>query len=140
MQRARWLLVLPFALLPACIGPTGEDIDDAIEQELRSVAGAWSGQTAGANAIVLEFQLTESGAQVQGSGTMREQGGSAVPITVAGTFNRPALSLTFSGMQYEGRTVTGQFQATYNNIVLSAPLELTATGYSRSLTAILAED
>lgn len=127
---------------PACgMFPTGDDVDDSIEQELRSVDGGWHGQTSGANQIVLDLELDESGGQVTGSGTMVEQAvGTPVAVTVTGTFNRPALSLTISGMVYEGHSATGTFQAQYTNIVLGGRLNLTGTGYSQGFDLIISED
>ena len=141
MRRARILLLFGMPLMAACgVWPTGDDIDDSIQRELRSVDGDWSGETSGANPITIEVHLNESGTQVQGTGTMREQGGPLVPISVSGTFQRPALELTITGMSYGGRAVTGHLDASYNNIIVSTPLELTATGYSQNLQLIISED
>jgi hypothetical protein len=64
----------------------------------------------------------------------------SVPISVTGTFQRPQLSLTFSGMTFEGRAVQGTFQGSYTTVGgISAPLQLTATGYSKSVTILLQE-
>jgi hypothetical protein len=141
MHRASLLLVCALPFLSSCsLWPTGDDIDDAIAEELRYVDGPWMGETSGSNPIVLDFQLVQAGTQVQGSGTMREGANAPVSITVTGTFQRPALTLTFSGLVYEGRSVTGHLQTTYDNIVVSAPLELTATGYAQTRTVLLSED
>jgi len=140
MKLLRMLAVLGLAFLPACLWPTGDDVDDSIEEELRSVAGSWSGQTTGANPVEINLQLTESGTAVQGTGTTREQGGAAVPVTVTGTFQRPSLSLTINGMAYQGRTVTASIQGSYSGVVFSAPMQLTATGFAQTLTVILSED
>jgi hypothetical protein len=134
-------LMVLFVAAGCSLWPTGDDIDDAIEQELRSVAGSWHGQTSGSNQVVLDLQLSESGSQVTGTGTMTEQAvGTPVAVTVTGTFNRPALSLTISGMSYEGHAVTGTFQTQYNNIVVGGSLVLTGTGYTRTLDLIISED
>jgi hypothetical protein len=124
----------------ACVGPTGEDIDRELERQLASVTGPWSGTSA---TLTLDFQLQAgSGNAVSGSGTMKEAAASGtVPITVTGTFQRPALSLTISGMNFEGRAVQGTFQGSYNTVGgISAPLHLTATGYSKDVTILLQED
>jgi len=123
----------------ACGGPTGRDIENELERQLRSVAGPWAGTS---TALTLEFQLQEgAGGSVSGSGTMREAGApSAVPITVTGTFQRPQLSLTISGMTFEGRAAQGAFQGSYTTVGgISAPLRITAPGYSRDVVILLQE-
>ena len=131
------LLVLALA---ACVGPTGEDVENELERQLRSVDGPWTGTS---TALTLDFQLQEgAGNTVSGSGTMKEAAApGTVPITVTGTFQRPQLSLTFSGMTFEGRAVQGTFQGSYTTVGgISAPLRLTAPGYSRDVTILLQED
>ena len=136
--RSRWLL--PALLVTAgCFWPTGEDIENEQERVLRSVSGSWIGVSP---TLTLDFQLTEgTGNSVSGSGTMKETPASAaVPITVTGTFQRPQLSLTFGGMNVDGRAVQGTFQGSYTTTGgISAPLHLTATGYSRDITVLLQE-
>ena len=132
------LLALTLAV-GACGGPTGEDIDNELESELRSVAGPWTGSSP---TLTLDFQLQEgAGNAVSGSGTMKETAApGTVPITVTGTFQRPQLSLTITGMTFEGRAVQGTFQGSYTTVGgISAPLHLTATGYSRDVTILLQE-
>lgn len=141
MRISTTLLVPALLVLGACAGtPTGEEIENAIELEARSAAGPWRGETGGANPIVLDFVLTESGDRVQGSGTMKEAGAaSSVPITVTGTYRRPTLSLTVTGMVYEGKSVTGTFRGSYGGIVAADSLRLAGTGVSRSLPAFFSE-
>lgn len=136
--RSACTLALVFAAA-ACGGPTEKDIENDLERQLRSVAGTWDGLSP---TLTLEFQLQEgAGTAVSGSGTMKESpAAAAVPITVTGTYQRPALSLTFSGMTVEGRAVQGTFQGNYTTVGgISAPLHLTATGYSRDVTILLQE-
>jgi hypothetical protein len=65
---------------------------------------------------------------------------SSVPITILGTFERPYLSLNFSGMNFEGRTVQGAFSGSYTTTGgISGPLHLTGTGYSKDVTILLQE-
>lgn len=140
MRRSRsfWLLALTLAA-GGCGGPTGQDIENEAEKQLRSVAGPWIGA---APALTLDFQLQEgAGNAVSGSGTMKETAASApVPITLTGTYQRPQLSLTISGMTFEGRAVQGTFEGSYTTVGgISAPLRLTATGYSRDITILLQE-
>ena len=57
-----------------------------------------------------------------------------------GTFQRPKLSLTISGMTYEGKAVQGTFQGNYTTAGgVSGPLHLVGTGYSKNLTVLLQE-
>jgi hypothetical protein len=138
MRPARVFLLLALAL-SACAGPTGEDIVNELEQQLQSVAGPWTGASP---ALALDFQLQQgAGSAVSGSGTMKETAASApVPITVAGTFQRPQLALTINGMVFEGRAVQGTFQGSYTTVGgISAPLNLAAPGYSRDVTILLQE-
>lgn len=136
--RPRWLLVVLLATA-GCLWPTDEDIDNAQEQELRSVSGDWVGTSP---TLTLNFQLTEgTGNTVSGSGMMKEAAAaSSVPITVLGTFERPFLSLNFSGMNFEGRAVQGAFSGSYTTVGgISGPLHLTGTGYSKDVTILLQE-
>jgi hypothetical protein len=140
MRPVHTALLLALALAAAaCDGPTGEDIDNELETQLQSVAGPWSGTS---TALTLYFQLQNgSGNTVSGSGTMKETGAAGtIPITVTGTFQRPQLSLTISGMTFESRAVQATFQGSYTTVGgISAPLHLTATGYSRDITVLLQE-
>ena len=64
----------------------------------------------------------------------------AIPISVTGTFQRPTLVLTFGGMVYEGRSVTGAFRGDYTGVGgISESLHLTADGYDKSIAMFLAE-
>lgn len=138
LSRLLGLLVLTLAA-GACGGPTGEDIENELERQLRSVDGPWAGTSA---ALTLEFQLQEgAGNAVSGSGTMKEAAApGTVPITVTGTFARPQLSLTITGMTFEGRAVQGTLQGSYTSVGgISAPLRLSAEGYSRDVTILLQE-
>ncbi|HEV3052054.1 MAG TPA: hypothetical protein VGX50_17220 [Longimicrobium sp.] len=136
--RPRWLLVVLIATA-GCLWPTDEDIENAQEQELRSVAGNWVGTSP---TLTLNFQLTEgTGNTISGSGMMKEAAAaSSVPITILGTFERPYLSLNFSGMNFEGRAVQGAFSGSYTTTGgISGPLHLTGTGYSKDITILLQE-
>lgn len=127
----------------ACsVGPTEQEIIDGLEQQLRSVEGGWTGTASAGSQLTLDFALQAgAGNAVSGSGTMREQpGAAAVPITVTGTFNRPALSLTFSGMTYEGHAVQGTTSGSYTTVGgVAGTLLLTGAGYSRSVQVLLQE-
>ena len=141
MRFPRLVSLLALALaVGACNGPTGEDIENELERQLSSVAGPWTGTSP---TLTLDFQLQEgAGNAVSGSGTMKETAAAGtVPITITGTYQRPQLSLTISGMTFEGRAVQGTFQGSYTTVGgISAPLQLTATGYSKAVTILLQED
>ena len=139
MRFSRIIPLLVVTLAAGACLPTGEDIEREIEAALQSVAGPWTGTSP---TLTLDFQLQQgSGNAVSGSGTMKETAAAGtVPITVTGTFQRPQLSLTFSGMTFEGRAVQGTFTGSYTTVGgISAPLQLTATGYSKSVTILLQE-
>jgi hypothetical protein len=139
MRFSRIIPLLVVTLAAGACLPTGEDIEKEIEAALQSVAGPWSGTSP---TLTLDFQLQQgSGNAVSGSGTMKETAAAGtVPITVTGTFQRPQLSLTFSGMTFEGRAVQGTFTGNYTTVGgINAPLQLTATGYSKSVTILLQE-
>lgn len=134
--------VLLCALSTACdTGPTEREINDSLEETLRSVAGDWTGASTGGEALRLDFRLQESStAQVTGSGTMTEGTSAPVPITVTGTFQRPLLTLTFTGLTYAGRSVQGTISGNYTTVGgVLAPLQLTATGYAQSVGMLLQE-
>ena len=122
--------------------PTGKDIDNSLEDILRSVAGDWTGVSTSPSGIRLEFRLQEgSNGQVSGTGTMKEDGAAApVPITVSGTYQRPTLTLAFDGMVVESRPVSGAAKGTYTTVGgISATLTLTAPGYTRDVAILLQE-
>lgn len=123
-------------------GPTGQDINNSLEDTLRSVSGDWVGIANVPNAIRLEFKLQEgSNGQVSGSGTMKEgSAAAAVPITVTGTFQRPTLTLAFEGIVYEAHSVKGNVQGTYTTVGgIGANLALTGPGYARDVAILLQE-
>ncbi|QYF94855.1 hypothetical protein KY495_06635 [Massilia sp. PAMC28688] len=123
-------------------GPTEQDINNSLNATLQSVAGDWTGIVNGPNAIRLEFRLQEgSNGQVSGTGTMKEESApAAVPITVTGTFQRPALTLVFDGMVYETRQVKGSAQGNYTTVGgIGTTLTMTAPGYSRDVQILLQE-
>lgn len=139
MRKPHLFLLLALTLGGACGDSTGGGIDNDLERQLSSVAGPWVGVS---TELTLDFQLQEgAGNAVSGSGTMKEAAAAnAAPITVTGTFQRPQLSLTISGMTFEGRAVQATFQGSYTTVGgISAPLHLTATAYSRDITILLQE-
>jgi hypothetical protein len=139
MRLFRRLPLLALALAATSCLPTDEDIDNELEGRLASVAGPWNGTSP---TLTLDFQLQEgTGNAVSGSGSMKETAAAnPVPITVTGTFQRPTLSLTFTGMNFEGRAVQGTFQANYTTAGgISGPLHLVGTGYSKDVTILLQE-
>lgn len=133
---------LLLVLLSTSCGPTEKDITDSLEASLRSVAGEWTGISTGQNPIRLEFRLQEGrDGQVNGSGTMKEErAASAVPITISGTFRRPALSLTFDGIVYEGQRVQGVAQGDYTSVGgIATTMQLNGSSYSRGVAILLQE-
>jgi hypothetical protein len=71
---------------------------------------------------------------------MQERGAAAAPLTVTGSYRRPALALTFEGLVYEGRTVRGTFAGQYTNVGgVSDTLVLTGSDYTRRLPVLLVE-
>ncbi len=135
--------VLASILLGACgYGPTEEDINRGLEDILASVNGTWTGSGTETNPITLAFTLTQGGnGAVNGSGTMKEtNAASSVPITISGSYQRPVLTLRFTGMVYEGKTVEGNFQGNYTTVGgVGNSLQLTAPGYSKALQVLLQE-
>jgi hypothetical protein len=141
---ACWTLLV--VMTTACggggYGPSEQDINNSLEATLQSVAGDWTGLSNEPNLLRLDFTLQEgSNGQVSGTGTMSEANAAfAVPITVTGTFQRPTLTLTFSGMVFESRQVTGTAQGTYTTVGgIATTLTLTAPGYARDIAILLQE-
>ena len=147
-RRLPWLPGIVAALALAagagCVWPTGADIERSLaedrSEELRSVAGDWTGIGPG-GAFTLRFRLTEAaGGQVTGTGTMQERGAAAAPLTVTGSYRRPALALAFEGLVYEGRAVRGTFGGQYTSFHgVSDTLVLTGVDYTRRLPVLLVE-
>ncbi len=136
------LCALFLAGTAACASPTGDDIEESLDEMLRSVSGDWKGQSYGTNPITLQFTLQEqSGQRVQGTGSMKEQHASApVPITISGTFQRPTLSLTFDGMVYDGFTVKGTLRSDYVSAGgVGDSLQLSGQNYSKKVLVLLQE-
>jgi hypothetical protein len=122
--------------------PTGQEIANSLDATLKSVAGDWTGLVNGPNGVTLAFKLQEgANGQVSGAGTMKEENVAAVvPITVNGTYQRPVLTLTFTGMVYEGHQATGTLQGNYTTVGgISTTVTLTGTGYTRNLSVLLQE-
>jgi hypothetical protein len=129
--------------LPACTGP---DIVEESQQRLaatvaemnRSVAGQWHGTSLD---LGLTFDLQEGGTAVSGEGTMTEEGlTNDSRYTVSGTYQRPQLTLTFTGMVYQGRVVEGSFQCNYNSLGgCGGTLHLKGTNYSKDMGLLLQE-
>ena len=133
-------------ILPACnaAGPLSPSVEETlnrqIEETLRSAHGPWWGRTNGG--LRLEFLVTQaSDGQLRGTGTMRPaEGVPPVPIAVSGRYDRPNLSLTFTGMVYENREVIGAVAVTYTQFAgFLCPLTLTADNYERTLSLFLQE-
>lgn len=143
MRTHQVALILLGLLAPACFSPpTAEDIDRSLEQILSSVDGVWTGASAGSDLLTMNFQLQQgTGTAVSGSGSMKEAAApTSVPITVTGTYVRPNLSLTISGMVFEGRAAQGTIQGNYITVGgVSAILRLTGAGYSRDIPMLLQE-
>lgn len=143
----RFVIVLCGLLtMSACAytGPTEPEINESLtrstEDAVQSAAGPWVGQVLG-GILRVDFSVAQApDGRLEGSGTMREGQVAAVPITVSGTYRRPNLSLTFTGMVFEGREVVGTFEGTYNSFTgITSTLRLAAEGYSRSLSLWLSE-
>lgn len=134
--------MLTLVLLSCGAGPTGEDIDNSLEQTLQSVNGAWAGIIDG-NQATISFTLTQgAGSSVSGSGTMKHvSAATSTPITVTGTFSRPLLSLTFQGMVYEGTTVQGVMQGNYTTVGgISTNIRMTGTSYDKTRPILIYEN
>lgn len=124
-------------------GPSEVEIVSGLEEELRSVVGEWTAaSTSLPGTLELEFTLESAGGTaVRGTGTMRgAPTGAPVPITVTGSYVRPVLTLTFTGMVFEERAVTGQFSGRYTTVGgISDALVLTAPDYTRSVPMLFQE-
>lgn len=140
--------VLAALVLASCGGgsdgitPSEQDIRNALEEQLRSVAGDWTGFSTGTNPIRLEFRLQEGGGgQITGTGTMKEDSApAAVPIVITGSFQRPMLTLNIDGMVVDGRQVKGFAQGSYTTVGgIGTTLKLTGTDYSRDVQILLQE-
>ncbi len=136
-------VVLGSLLLCACgYGPTEEDINRSLEDTLVSVNGQWTGSSTGTNPVELAFTLSQGGnSAVAGGGTLKEaNAASSVPITISGSYQRPVLTLKFTGIVYEGTTVEGTIQGNYTTVGgIASSLQLTAPGYSKTLQVLLQE-
>ena len=143
MRRRTCILVLLAAIISACSpSPTERDIESALEKQLKSVAGPWTGTS---QPITLSFQLTQAAnGQLTGSGTMQETGvAGSTPITVSGTYQRPTLTLVFTGMRRNGQTVRGDLTGQYTSVGgVSTTLALTGVNgstYSEQIAILLQE-
>ncbi|CAN5230389.1 hypothetical protein BH23GEM2_BH23GEM2_25120 [soil metagenome] len=119
-----------------------DSLKDADEQAVRSVVGPWIGVAQWPETMELEYVLAQAGpGQVSGSGTMRESAaGPLHPIAVQGTYQRPNLVLTFSGLVYEGHSVTGAFTGQYLRAAgVRDSLRLTGESYSKAFEVLLQE-
>jgi len=101
----RILAVVALATLPAC-----DSFNPLVEN---TVTGTWRGSSAGQSFVVV---MQQSGTTVAGSGTITSTAAGARNLSVAGTFNQPAFSATFTpngaqGINFiatvEGKTMVG---------------------------------
>ena len=130
--------------LPACVGPSNiveesqEGYAAHVDAMTRSVAGQWHGVSVD---LGLTFDLEQVGTAVSGGGTMTEEGRTNDSrYTVSGTYQRPQLTLTFTGMVYQGRVVEGSFQGNYNSLGgCGGTLHLKGTDYSKDIGLLLQE-
>ncbi len=135
---SRWLLVLALAAA-AC----GRDLTEATEDEMASVAGAWTGRSP---MLDLNFTLTDGPAgTVFGTGTVKlKRSPETLPITVTGTYQRPLLSLTIDGIRIDQQVLDGTWRGSYTAAgpILEA-LQLTPAvegmGDTREVTILLEE-
>ena len=144
-RRVKQVVVMCSVLvLAACgsPGPTGPDIEDTLarqtEDAIRSAQGPWVGV---GGSLTMQFSVTQGAdGRLQGTGTMREGQAAALPIAISGSYSRPNLSLTFTGMVYEGREVTGTFAAPYTSFIgVTGTLALSGESYARSVSLLLQE-
>lgn len=144
MRGRTLLLVLVAAVASGCsTSPTERDIESALELQLRSAAGPWTGLSP---ALTLSFQLAEgANGALTGTGTMREAaaGSPLVPITVSGSYQRPNLVLVFTGMMRNGQSVRGNFSGQYTSVGgVSSTLMLSGVNgstYSEQIAMLLQE-
>jgi hypothetical protein len=138
-------VLIALLLLTSCAptGPTAKEIEQTLEQQnqeaVRSAEGSWKGAS---SLLTLDFSLSQQpDGLLRGTGMMKEaSAGAAVPMTVSGTYHRPELSLTFSGMVYDGRPVTGAFAGTYTSFVgVTSTLRLTGENYTTAIRLLLQE-
>jgi len=130
-------------VLPACTGPDmGAEIQKSLGSHLEaiasSVAGPWHGSSMD---LALAFDLQQDGIAVSGGGSLTENGvTSESRYNVNGTYQRPQLTLAFSGMVYQGRAVEGSFQGNYDSIAgVGGTLHLKGTDYSKDISLLLQE-
>lgn len=143
MRRRTCILVFLAATISACSpSPTERDIESALERQLQSAAGPWTGTS---QPISLSFQLTQAtNGQLTGSGTMQETGvAGSTPITVSGSYQRPTLTLVFTGMRRDGQAVRGDVTGQYTSAGgVSATLRLSGVNgstYSEDIPILLQE-
>jgi len=128
--------------LPACKGNPLDTVPDltAVKLDLKagSVAGPWRGTSVD---LTLAFDLQEAGTAVSGGGSITENGvTNDSRYTVSGTYQRPQLTLAFTGMVYQGRTVEGRFQGNYDSSRgVRGTLHLKGTDYSKDTDLLLQE-
>jgi len=138
-------VLITLLLLTSCAptGPTAKEIEQTLEQQdqeaVRSAEGSWKGASP---LLTLDFSLSQQpDGLLRGTGMMKEaSAAAAVPITVSGTYNRPDLSLTFSGMVYDGRQVSGVFAGRYTTAQgVASTLRLTGENYTTAIQLLLQE-
>lgn len=138
------VVLMASLLLGACSAyPSEKEIVDGLEAALESVNGNWTGTSTNPSGVLtLTFSLSQAAnGSLTGSGTMKETSApGSVPVTITGTYQRPALSLTFNGMVYESTAVQGTIQGSYTTVGgVLGDLQLTGTGYSKKIVVLLQE-
>ena len=140
IRNASLLAMLTLTACDLSTWPTGDDIEQVLLQQTATVGGAWRGNSTGRDLDLLTLQvtLTQSGTAVSGSGVMEERGVVGTrPVTVTGTYFTPDATLTISGMQFEGRAVSGALRARNIVGILADTLVLTGENYQRKLAVFM---
>lgn len=88
------ILAVSLSALVACRDTTAPEI---------TVTGSWSGTASGG--VSISVVLSQSGDSVTGTGQLMEPAGSFA-LSVAGTYVKPAVALTFTGRGFTWATFT----------------------------------
>lgn len=126
MNAATLVLVMALAL------PSSGCSDNPVDANEPSITGSWSGfSNVQGTPITLSLQMVENGGSVSGNGSISAL--NSVAVSVTGTYNYPALSLTIRSSGFQDTAFSGTLAAGGNSITGSMSGSSTFENFSITL-------
>jgi hypothetical protein len=126
MNAASLVLVMTLAF------PSSGCSDNPVDSTEPSITGSWAGTSnVQGTPVTLSLQMVENGGSVSGNGSLSAV--SSVAVSVTGTYNYPALSLTIRSSGFQDTAFSGTLAAGGNAITGSMSGSSTFENFSITL-------